>query len=160
MKSRSPEEALQQLLTETQTLHLSSIQSDGLPNISYAPYICDEQGAYYVFVSQLASHTQDLLNNQIIAIMLTKDEQDTKQIFARTRLTYQCQVEEVSKDEQNYPSLLDQFAIKFGNVISVLRDLPDFILFRLIPKSGRFVMGFGQAYLLEGEKLQVLKHLQ
>ncbi len=157
--SNSPEVVLQQLLTETQTLHLSSIRPDGLPNISYAPYIRDEQGAYYIFVSQLASHTEDLLNNQIIAIMLTKDEQDTQQIFARTRLTYQCQVEKVSESEQDYQPLLDQFATKFGNVVSVLRNLPDFILFRLVPESGRFVVGFGQAYRLAGESLQKLQKI-
>ncbi|MEE9350828.1 MAG: pyridoxamine 5'-phosphate oxidase family protein [Thiotrichaceae bacterium] len=158
--SRSPEEALQQLLTDVHTLQIASIRSNGLPNISYAPYIRDEHGTYYIFISQLASHTQDLIENPAVAILLTLDEQDTKQIFARTRVTYQCQVERVLIEEQSYSLLLDQFAESFGNVVSVLRDLPDFILFRLTPESGRFVMGFGQAYELTGDSLQELLHIK
>lgn len=157
--SKSPEEVLQHLLQSIHTIQISSLTTDNLPNISYAPYVRDESGAYYIYISQLASHTKDLLDNPVVAIMLTEDEQDTRQIFARTRVTYQCHVEVVLPSEQSYSILLDQFAASFGGVIDVLRELPDFILFRLLPDNGRFVKGFGQAFELEGVLLQNLRHL-
>ena len=155
--SSSPEESLQQLLLNMKTLLLSTLNKEGLPNISYAPFFRDEDGVYYIFISQLANHTQDLLTNPVAAIMLAADEQDTQQVFARTRVTYQCHVERVAVENHQYEMLLDQFSIKFGSVIDVLRDLPDFILFRLTPEHGRFVKGFGQAYELKGKLLQELK---
>ena len=158
--SSTAEEDFQQLLSSIHTIQLSSITSDSLPNISYAPYVRDEQGAYYIFISQLASHTQDLLDNPVAAILLAEDEQNTRQIFARTRVTYFCRVEIVNVKENNYPLILDKFSEEFGSVISLLKGLPDFILFRLVPESGRFVKGFGQAYELEGENLQELRHIR
>jgi putative heme iron utilization protein len=34
----------------------------------------------------------------------------------------------------------------FGEVVGVLRSLSDFHLFVLRPESGRFIVGFGQAF--------------
>ena len=155
--SHSPEEVLQQLLSTIHTIQISSITPNGLPNISYAPYVRGEDGVYYIFISQLASHTEDLLANPAVAILLTEDENNTRQVFARTRVIYHCRVEVVHSEGLLYEPLLSQFSEKFGNVFGVLRELPDFILFRLIPESGRFIKGFGQAYELKGEKLQDLK---
>lgn len=157
--SETADDVLQQLLISVNTIHISSITKAGQPNISYAPYVRDADGNYYIFISQLASHTHDLLHTPAVAIMLSEDEQNTRQIFARTRVTYQCEVETVAQDAEEYAEILGQFANEFGNVIDVLRGLPDFILFRLVPRSGRFVMGFGQAYELQGKGLSVLKHI-
>ncbi len=158
--SHSAEEVLQQLLSTIHTIQISTITPDGLPNISYSPYIRDEQGAYYIFISQLASHTSDLLENPVVAILLTEDEKDTRQLFARTRVVYHCRVELVHSEEHSYEALLSLFSEKFGSVFSVLQELPDFLLFRLIPENGRFIKGFGQAYELEGKKLQELVHIR
>ena len=38
------------------------------------------------------------------------------------------------------------FQRKFGKVFDMIRPLPDFVLFRLIPDGGLYVRGFGQAF--------------
>lgn len=157
--SDSPEVVLQNLFDSVQTLQLASITPEGLPNISYAPYVQDDDGHFYIFISQLAAHTQDLLGNPSVAAMLVEDEQTTRQMFARTRLVYHCKVEQVPNVESAYNENLDRLEEKFGNIIELLRTLPDFILFRLVPESGRFVKGFGQAYELTGTNLKTLKHI-
>jgi putative heme iron utilization protein len=157
--SKSPDEEFKKLLNKVQTLHLSSLKENGSPNISYAPFTKDEQGNYYIFISQLAAHTQDLLINPQVSIMLSEDEQDVRQIFARTRVSYDCHVETVDPSEMIYVDMLDQMQNQFGKVLELLRSLPDFILFRLVPEQGRFVMGFGQAYDLAGEGLQELQQV-
>jgi len=48
---------------------------------------------------------------------------------------------------------------RFGNVVGLLRGLGDFVMFRLVPQSGRFVMGFGQAFVLAGAGLRELQHI-
>jgi heme iron utilization protein len=40
---------------------------------------------------------------------------------------------------------------QFGQVVSLLRSLPDFHLFALCPESARYVAGFGQAYTVNVE---------
>ena len=157
--NQSPASQLAQLLTTQQTLQLATLDTNGKPAISYAPFIRDEMGDFYIFISGLASHTQDLLRHPNVAVMLIADEQDTRQIFARTRATYQCSAAVVARETPEATSLLDAMQARFGEVVGVLRGLGDFVLFRLKPQSGRFVMGFGQAFTLTGDGLQTLEHI-
>ena len=63
----------------------------------------------------------------------------------------------IGRDEALYNPLLDRMQARFGEVMGVLRGLGDFVLFRLKPQTGRFVMGFGQAFVLAGQCLQELQ---
>lgn len=150
---------LQDLLNKSQTIQMATLSAHGLPAISYAPFVRDTAGGFYIFVSGLASHTQDLLRNPHVAVMLIADEQASRQIFARTRATWQCIAELVGRDEVIFAQMLDALESRFGSVVKLLRGLGDFTLFRLQPQSGRFVMGFGQAFELTGEGLQTLQSI-
>lgn len=160
----SPEEALKQarieldgLWEETRSLMLATEAEDGYPEVSYAPYVRGGDGCLYVFVSGLARHTRNLGERPRVSVLLVEDEGKARQIFARKRLSYRCTVDPVSRDDPAWGSLIDAFAARHGEVVSVLRDLPDFILFRLQPRSGNLVIGFGQAYRLTGEDLRELE---
>jgi len=152
---QDPEEALAELQQSAQSLFLSTITKEGMPNASYAPFVRDEANHFYIFVSQLASHTADLLANPHASILLAEDEKDCRQIFARKRLSYHCQCRVVEKIEANYDTVLDQFEARFGNMIPLLRTLPDFILFELTVESGNFVQGFAQAFKIDQEGLLI-----
>ena len=141
------------------TLQLSTLTSEGKPYASYSPFVEDELGNFYIFVSQLAGHTQNLLENPQASILLIQDEVEARQIFARKRLSYQCDVEAVSPEDSNYNLTLDSMEKRFGNVVELLRSLPDFILFKLTPYQGQYVKGFGKAYKLTGEGLLALEHI-
>jgi len=82
----------------------------------------------------------------------------TVSCFARTRVSYQCDALVVSPDNHSYNKLLDAMQERHGKMIGLLRTLPDFVLFRLQPKTGQFVMGFGQAFHLHGDKLDEFEH--
>ncbi|MFM6618927.1 MAG: HugZ family protein, partial [Dolichospermum sp.] len=43
-----------------------------------------------------------------------------------------------------------------GELISTLRSLPDFRIFQLTPKNGRFVIGFGAAYNISSDNINQL----
>lgn len=157
--SRNPEETLGQLLESAKTLQLATLDASGEPSISYAPFVRDDEGHFYIFISGLASHTQEVLQHPVVAVMVIADEQDARQIFARTRATYRCAAEVVAREMAIYPQILDAMEERFGNVVSLLRGLGDFVMFRLTPQSGRFVMGFGQAFVLAGEGLREVQHI-
>lgn len=140
-------EQYQALLEKTQSLQLSSLKGDQ-PEASYAPFI--RQGrALYIFVSELACHTSNLLSHAKAGVMLIEDEGQAKNLFARKRITFNCRVEQVATDSAEYPLLLDQMELRLGNTMSLLRSLSDFRLLRLVPVEGRFITGFGKAYEID-----------
>ena len=153
MTDESLDERFAHFKQTVQTLQLSSLTSEGMPYASYSPFVIDEQGNFYIFISQLAGHTQNLIDNPQASILLIEDEADARQIFARQRISYQCTVEIVTSDEADYLNQLDAMQARFGNVMELLQTLPDFILFRLTPYQGQYVLGFGKAYTLVGEGL-------
>lgn len=145
-------DALAELQGKMQSVQLSTVGDDGEPHSGYTPFLLDDN-QLIVFVSQLALHTRDLLANGQASAMIITDEAEASQIFARTRVTYQCKAEVVARDAQEYDSLLNRFEERHGKMIGLLRQLPDFVLFRLVPQRGQLVMGFGKAYRMTGEKL-------
>ena len=141
-----------------QTLLLSTVNSEGNPEISYAPYYRDAEGEFYLFISELAAHTKNLMLHNQASIMFITDEEQSRNQFARERLIYQCEVSEVSRTDVNYPTVLDALEQKFGSIMSMLKTLQDFHLFRLKPCSGTYVVGFGRAYEVD-PKTGALEHI-
>lgn len=142
---QSLQQACDSLITQHNSLLLASINREGKADISYAPYFRDSSG-FYVFVSELAKHTQNLLFNPHASVLFIEPEACAANAFARLRLTLDCHVQEISKTNQDYSQKLDAMAAKFGDTVSVLRSLPDFHLLLLTPQSGQFVAGFGKAF--------------
>lgn len=142
---QSLQQACDSLITQHNSLLLASINREGKADISYAPYFRDGSG-FYIFVSELAKHTQNLLSNPHASILFIESEASAANAFARLRLTLDCQVQEISKTTPDYSQKLDTMAAKFGETVSVLRSLPDFHLLLLAPQSGQFVAGFGKAF--------------
>jgi len=155
--SDDPAEACQALKAEVHSIQLATVNADGEPHCGYTPFIQDNRDLI-IFVSQLSLHTRDLLATPTAAVMLIADEQSSPQVFARTRVSYQCRAEIIPPDHTQYDVLLDAFEVRHGKMVNLLRQLPDFVLFRLVPTAGMFVMGFGKAYKLAGPNLDEYVH--
>ncbi len=153
-----PESVCASLIQEMRSLQLSTVGPDGIPYCGYTPYLHQAPNSFYIFVSQLAAHTRHLLANKAVTIMIIADEQSTSEIFARTRVSYQCDAKQIAPDNHDYALVLDDYQQRHGKMAALLRQLPDFVLFQLIPRSGQFVMGFGKAYALTGNDLLVFEH--
>jgi putative heme iron utilization protein len=134
------------LLASQQTLLLSTASITGVPDVSYAPFVRDNTGVFYIFVSEMACHTANLLNNPLVSILFIRQEAEANNLFARERAVLNCRVQEIVRDDAGYTERLHDLQDKFGEVVGILRALPDFHLFALHPESGRYVMGFGRAF--------------
>lgn len=134
---------------------LATVSAQGEPDISYAPFVLDEKESICIFVSQLARHTQNLLVQPRVSLMFVAGEQESRNLFARQRLILQCAGEQVTGEEAL--PVLRQMEDELGKTVELLRSLPDFLLFRLNIESGSFIKGFGQAWSLTGNDLQVLQ---
>jgi heme iron utilization protein len=139
---------LESLVASQQTLLLSTSSVAGAPDLSYAPYVRDINGCFYIFVSELATHTANLQHNPRASIMFIRSESNSNNLFARERAIFDCNCWEVERNSLLYSNQLNKLQEKFGEVVGLLRNLNDFHLFALAPTNGRYVLGFGQAYLI------------
>ncbi|EIK0774148.1 MULTISPECIES: heme utilization protein HutZ [Vibrio] len=144
---------------ERRTLQLATVDAEGRPNVSYAPYV-QNQGGYFVLISKIARHARNLLENPNVSLMMIEDEESSKQLFARKRLTFDAVANVVERDTEMWQQVVGQMKERFGEIIDGLSQLEDFVLFNLKPESGLFVKGFGQAYQVSGDDLVDFVHLQ
>ncbi len=82
------------------------------------------------------------------------------QLFARERLTMQLDLAEIHRASSVFELVLLRFEFKFGEVITLLKSLPDFHLIQLTPITGGYVKGFGQAFTFQGCPCQQLKPIK
>ena len=160
--SNSPEQLqaeIESLKKNVYSLQLATLGTEGKPEISYTPFL-HLAGNYYIFISQLASHTQNLMRKPELSVLLIEDEFTAKNIFARQRLSLECEAKEVDRTRDEWKVVLDAFEARHGNTVALLRSLTDFHLFELRPVSATFVKGFGQAFQLSGKNLDEIKHLK
>jgi hypothetical protein len=88
------------------------------------------------------------------SVMFIEDEARTRNFFARKRFTCQCSAESVGRETTEWRTAMSLFKRKFGKVFDMIRPLPDFVLFRLIPDRGLYVHGFGQAFEINPEEFK------
>ncbi|HES75644.1 MAG TPA: HugZ family protein [bacterium] len=145
------------LLSSRQSLVFSTCDAQGLSELGVAPFVYDE-GDFAVLLSNLAPHTQHLLHSPHIQVMLLEDEAETRQPYARVRMSVSCAAQRLARSEARSDAVFELMQARFGSIVPLLRDLDDFHVFILTPKYGRFIAGFGKAYRLEG--VSVVEHLR
>jgi heme iron utilization protein len=143
-------------IQEFESVIISTISEQGIPNGSYAPFVMDDAKNIYIYVSGLSTHTQNIQVNPLVSVLFIEDEAKTSQIFARRRLNFDCSASLIERESEIWHRVVDQFQERFGQIIEVLRGLADFRIFRLTPSQGRFVIGFGGAYHISGDRLDQL----
>lgn len=148
------QQAMEVLQRECRTLLMATLSPQGLPEMSYAPYAAGE-GCYYVFISELAAHTRNLLASSELSVLFIRDEQACRNLFARERLSWRCHAREVLPGEE-YEQGLERLEAAQGQMIAMLRGLSDFRLFALEPQQGTYVVGFGKAFEVDASTGQLI----
>lgn len=139
---------------------IATANAAGVPEASYAPYVTGGDGHFFICVSALARHTRNLEQTGKADLLFIQDETAAANLFARMRLSYACRAVPVGRDTEVWAEVMGRFEEDFGGITAVLRTLADFHVFRLMPLSGRYVRGFGQAYVLEGPSLSEVRPLR
>ncbi len=146
------------LIDNAEGAHLATLGETAGPEASYAPCVWHD-GDCYLYLSALSSHTANLRRDPRISLMLLEAADRAANPFARQRVSLRGRVEIVARKTELYGAALGEFHRRFGEVMQLLESLPDFTLFRIRPEAGNYVRGFGQAYALDGEKLDRLRHI-
>tara|TARA_R100000027_G_scaffold43940_2_gene33051 strand:- start:964 stop:1500 length:537 start_codon:yes stop_codon:yes gene_type:complete len=157
--SNKIQEQYREMLDSVQSIQLATVNADGFPTASYSPALLDEDNNFYIYISEMADHTGNLMNNGRAALMIIEDEKTADQLFARKRVSFQAKAEHIASDSPEWEKILDLYVEKYGRVASHLKSMGDFHLFRLVPANGRLVVGFGRAYSISPD-LSEVEHLK
>ena len=114
---------LNEFLEQIKSLTISSLDENGYPFSSYAPYV-KYNNKYYVYLSLMAKHSSNLTQNKIASIFFCEDEQDCKNIFAKKRVSIQCETLKLAQNTQNEEEILNEFK---GRCFIILKPI-DFAL--------------------------------
>ncbi|MFA5215952.1 HugZ family protein [Sulfuricurvum sp.] len=140
---------VESFLETFQTLVMASITPDGEPYASTAPYVRVDND-FYILISTVAQHGRNLLINPKISLLFVEDESQCVQPFARKRVTIEAIASEISREDEHFTRVIERFKAHFDiELVNSLSNMGDFHLFKLSPKSGSVVMGFGKAYRLD-----------
>ncbi|HAS25824.1 MAG TPA: heme utilization protein HutZ, partial [Vibrio sp.] len=104
---------------ERRTLQLATVDEEGRPNVSYAPFVQNQEG-YFVLISDIARHARNLKANPQVSLMMIEDEESSKQLYARKRLTFDAQASVVERETELWTQVIGQMQERFGEIIDGL----------------------------------------
>ncbi|MFA7446355.1 MAG: pyridoxamine 5'-phosphate oxidase family protein [Flavobacteriaceae bacterium] len=145
-----------ELIAKTKSVILATVDAEGNPNASYAPY-AQIDNRFYILVSFMSKHTKNLKDIRKVSVMFIEDEADTKQIYARDRLTLEVLCKEIKRETPEWKAGEEKLKEAHGKVLDVLIGLNDFIMIELTTLKGSYVNGFGSAYFVN-ENLEAIEH--
>jgi len=147
---------VKELINASKSIILATVDAEGNPNSSYAPFVQVDQ-TFYILVSFMAKHTKNLADGRKTSIMFIEDESATKQIYARERLTLETTAYQIERDSLVWNTVVAKLKENHGKVVEVISEMGDFILIALQPVKGSYVNGFGSAYFVNSN-LEIIEH--
>lgn len=143
-------------LLRTQPVAALATLHKGAPAVSMVPFALLPDGTGFVIhVSQLATHTQDMVRSPAVALLVTAPLPATDSPLALPRASVQGQARSCAPDSPGYEQARRAYLAKLPDA-EPLFSFGDFSLFIIEPESLRYVAGFGRAMSLAGERLQAV----
>ena len=141
--------ALSRLLRKERIAHLATLRA-GAPMASMTLYLPDEAfSAFYVHVSRLAWHTQDMLQDPRVALSIGETDDGRADPFTLMRVSIRGDASQLSREN---PALKAKWLARFPEQ-AINFELADFSFWRIVPRDARFVAGFGRIHNLSASDL-------
>lgn len=152
------EQTLAQLLRNTRIAALGTIH-EGEPNLAMVAVAVESDfSSFYIYVSRLGKHTRDMETDPRVSLLLTEADDDRADPQTLARISLQGKAEIVERSSNDYTRIKSLYLTRFPEA-EKLFSLGDFSLWRINPKGGRFVAGFGQAFNIVQEVLKKVSSL-
>ena len=138
--------ALARLIRKERIAHLATLRG-GAPMASMTLYLPDETfGAFYVHVSRLAWHTQDMLKDPRVALSIAEADDGRADPFTLLRVTIRGEAFQAAVGPRDaWLARFPEQAINF--------ELADFSFWKIVPRDARFIAGFGRIQNLSAAEL-------
>jgi len=147
---------MKEFIANIQTAIIGTLDAKGDPFSSYAPYVYDNN-RFYVYISDIATHAKNIQRNPKASLFFVEDESKTENLFARKRVSLQCDSTKIVRWTERFEEVLGLFAQKFDTkMVETLKKMTDFNLYEFKVGYGEATFGFGKAYFIGGENMNEL----
>jgi heme iron utilization protein len=138
---------LKHLLLEERIAHLATLRG-GAPMASMTLFLPeDDFSAFYVHVSRLAWHTQDMTHDSRVALSIAETDDARADPFTLMRVTIRGEAAQIAGGPKDaWLKRFPEQAINF--------ELADFSFWKIVPRDARFIAGFGAIHNLSLAELQ------
>jgi hypothetical protein len=138
------------LIRQERIAHLATLRG-GAPMVSMTLYLPERDfSAFYVHVSRLAWHTQDMLQDGRVALSISQTDDGRADPFTFARVSIRGESVQLSGNQEElkktWLARFPEQAINF--------ELADFSFWKIAPRDARFVAGFGRIFNLSAADLK------
>ena len=139
---------LRELLQRQEVAALGTLRRNE-PFVSMVPYALLPDGVLVVHVSRLATHTRDMEDHPGVSLMVLAQRSADVPAQALARATLQGDAQACPPGTEGHDAARAAYVARFPDS-EPLFGFADFSLFRIVPRSVRFVGGFAQAWSITG----------
>jgi putative heme iron utilization protein len=126
----------------------------GAPNVSLVSYLAEADfGALVLRVSRLAWHTQDMLQDPRVSLVVAEPDDARADPQTLARVTLRGTAAQPPNEGGELERLKHAWLERFPQS-AVTFELADFSFWRIAPRDARFVAGLGRTYNLSAEALR------
>jgi len=138
---------LKRLIHGERVAHLATLRG-GAPMASMTLFMPEPDfSAFYVHVSRLAWHTQDMMQDARVALSIAETDDRRADPFTLMRVTIRGEAAQLPRGPKfAWLERFPQQAINF--------ELADFSFWKITPRDARFVAGFGRIHNLSVQELK------
>jgi heme oxygenase (biliverdin-IX-beta and delta-forming) len=138
-------------LIRTQRIAAFGTLRDGGPLVSMILYAVSSNFAqFYIHASRLALHTQDILKDPRVSLMIAETDTGEKDPQTLARVSIRGEAVAVPPTDADYEEAKAVYLEKFPEAAFNF-TLGDFAIYKIVPRTGRFVAGFGKIFNLTVE---------
>ena len=135
------------LLRKERIAHLATLRG-GAPMASMTLYLpAPDFSAFFVHVSRLAWHTQDMAQDPRVALSIAETDDRRADPFTLMRVSIRGDAVQMTGGPKDaWLARFPEQAINF--------ELADFSFWKIVPRDARFVAGFGRIHNLPAAELR------
>jgi len=143
---------LKSLIVQERLAHLATLRG-GAPMASMTLYLpAPDFSAFYVHVSRLAWHTQDMQHDARVALSIAETDDRRADPFTLMRVTIRGDAENLPNESSPFGELKKSWLERFPEQ-AINFQLADFSFWKIVPRDARFVAGFGRIHNLSAAEL-------
>ena len=144
---------LASVLRTVRTAGLGTLH-EGASQVSMVAFVAAEDfQAIYIHVSELARHTRDMMEDGRVNLMIAEADDGRPDPGMLARVSILGEASPVAPEDDDFEQAKKRYLDRFPQA-AMLFSFKDFGLWRIVPKSARFVAGFAQASNLTPEVLK------
>jgi putative heme iron utilization protein len=152
------EQTLAVLIRSSRIASLGTLH-EGEPNLAMVAYaFAEDFSAFYIHVSRLGKHTVDMETDPRVSLLITEVDDQRADPQALARVSIRGTAEILPRTDPGYAEIKAIYLERFLEA-EPLFSLGDFNLWKITPKAGRFVAGFGRAFNIVPEALRKISSL-